>query len=348
MRGPSGGSIGCGSLAVALAVAAPVFAGSTPRTAPSKPAPTMVLAVEAPTLVGPWTMRVTNEGEVPVSLAADARFLTIDVTPRGARGPTRCELPPDMRPQSELDRALVVPPKRSYVESFEPRMYCFGAAGDAIAGGSIVVAHLGWAGLGTKPPHAVWPVDGVEPELAPVGELSSAPIALPDAASPTLIGDAPATGPRLVLRAATAIDASSATNIDIPLTLRNEGSTPVTVRFRPETIAFEARGPAGAVDCPWPTPSTAPMRQLFSTVPSRGEITLHVLLGAYCAGHTFDAPGLFVVRPRLDTRKASGEVIGLRTFDGLLIADSPTLVRLRTGAAQQRLRRPALAPDAGP
>jgi hypothetical protein len=128
------------------------------------------------------------------------------------------------------------------------------------------------------------------------------------------------------------------------VTLRNEGSRAVTVRFRPETLAFDVTAAAGATDCVWPTPPTAPTRELYTTVPSGGSTTLSVLLGAYCGGHVLDNAGLLAVRPRLDTRKASGEAIGVRAFEGLVIATRPTLVRLHSGQVAPKLQRPALAP----
>ena len=52
----------------------------------------------------------------------------------------------------------------------------------------------------------------------------------------------------------------------------------------------------------------------------------------------FDKPGLYVVRARLDTRRASGASIGMRTFDGELEAKEPMLVRVR--AAKDGIARP--------
>ncbi len=307
--------------------------------------PQVVLTLEAPAPRGPWTMRVTNEGDVPVSLVADARLLTLEVRERSAARPVRCELPADMRPASDSERALVVPPKRSYAETFEPRLYCFGAASRALAQGAVVVAHLGWTGGRQGPPYAVSSVEGVEPQVEPLRELSSAPIALPDEPTPTAAEVAPATTPRLLLQGAAAVDAPRPTDVTIPVTLRNASGHPVTLRFRPETLRFEVTGPTGKVDCPWPTLPTAPMRELFTTLPPGGSSSLDLVLASYCGNRTFDTPGLFLVSPRLDTRQASGEVIGIRSFDGVVFAQRPTVVRLRTGAAApQPLRRPALAP----
>jgi hypothetical protein len=308
------------------------------------------LAIEVPTVEGPWTMRVTNEGEVPVRITADARMLTLDVTPRGAARPVRCELPAEMRPADELEAALVLPPKRSYAERFEPRLYCFGAKLDALASGSIVVAHLGWSGgSASSPPFAVAPIDGVEPEVSSLKSLASPAVALPDAITPPLDpstpGSSPETAPpHLVLKGARAVDAVTADGIDVALTLQNDSSQPVVLRFRPETLGFDVMGPDSLQTCVWPTPPAASVREAFTRIAPHGSTSISVLLSAYCSGHAFDQAGLYVIRPRLDTRRASGVSVGYRSFDGLVVSASPTIVRLHKGTAIPPLRRPHIDP----
>jgi hypothetical protein len=318
---------------------------------PRAPAPQVQLSLEVPTTTGPWTMHVTNDGEVPVRLAADARLLALDVTPRGAAHPVRCELPADMRPADDLETPLVLPPKRSYTERFEPRLYCFGAAKlDALASGSIVVAHLGWvSGAASAPPYAVAAIDGVEPEVSSLKSLVSPPVALPDEVTPPLDpstpGSAPATDtPHLVLAGERSVDASTADAIQVPLTLRNESSQTVVLRFRPETLGFDLIGPDSVQTCVWPTPPAASVREAFTRIAPHGETSLSVLLSAYCSGHAFDQGGLYVIRPRLDTRRASGNSVGYRSFDGVVVATSPTIVRLHKGTAIPSLRRPRVEP----
>jgi len=53
------------------------------------------------------------------------------------------------------------------------------------------------------------------------------------------------------------------------------------------------------------------------------------MVSVLCPEHTFDQAGLYMVRARLDTRRASGAGIGLRTFDGDVPADKATRVRVR-------------------
>ena len=66
------------------------------------------------------------------------------------------------------------------------------------------------------------------------------------------------------------------------------------------------------------------------------------MLSAYCPVRVLTTAGLYVVRASLDTRKASGADIGIRSFDGLVIGTSPTVVRLRRGSGTEPLVRPAL------
>jgi hypothetical protein len=87
------------------------------------------------------------------------------------------------------------------------------------------------------------------------------------------------------------------------------------------------------------------MRELFTTLPPHGSESLSVLLSAYCRTKTFDQQGMVIVRPTLDTRRAGGEEIGLRTFDGQVIATTPTVVRLHQGTGKARLVRPRLEPQ---
>jgi hypothetical protein len=343
-----------------------------------KPPPEVKLVIETATTRGPWTMRVTNAGEVPVRVLADARLLSLSVTPRSARTPVRCDLPADMRPSDELERALVVPPKRSYAESFEPRLYCFGSKLEALAPGAIVVARLGWAtGRKIEPPYATSPIDGVEPELAPLKAIEALPVALPDepssaewrgndvaaperrrnddaaperrrnddAAPERRRNDDEQNGadtPRLTLHGPGSVDAVAPNNIALSLTLRNDGTIPAIVRFRPEVLGFDIIGPAGAEHCSWPVMAAAPMREMFTKLAPKESQTLEVSLGSYCTQHGLDKGGLIVVRPRLDTRKASGIAVGVRSFDGELTAVTPTVVRLHRGATYSSLERPHL------
>jgi hypothetical protein len=319
----------------------------TEREATAPPAK-ITLAIDASTPRGAWKMRVTNEGDLPVTIVADARLLALDVTPRSARKAEHCELPAEMRPDDDLSRPLILPPKRSYAERFEPRLYCLeGSRLDALAPGAIVIATLGWSGRGIHPPLMVSPVEGLESQVAPSKSIRSAPVALPDEPTPS---PAPARGdagpahpePSLALQSARSVDAASQNEIAIPISLTNTGHRAAIVRFRPETLGFEVVGPRGADHCAWSALPTAPTTSLFTTLGAGAQTSLTVLLSAYCPTLVLSQAGLYIVRASLDTRKASGAEIGIRSFDGQVIGTEPTVVRLRRGAAIEPLVRPAL------
>jgi hypothetical protein len=293
-------------------------------------------------------MQVHNAEDTPIRIVADARLLWLEVTPRGARKAERCDVPADMRPTDDLSRTLVVPAGGSYVEDFDPRLYCFGARGAALEPQAVVVAHLGWAGRRTAPPFEVSSVDGADP-VGPAKALDSPPVGLPDeptAAPIALPAPAPAhpapalDAPRVTLRSAEWVDAATPDDVTIPVTLTNEGSHPVVVRLSPETLSFEATRATRVEACPWPGGTGAAVREAFTTIPAHGRADLSVVLRDYCTGHALDQSGLVSVRARLDTRSASGTDVGLQTFDGLVVAGRPTLVRLHRGAAAEVRPRP--------
>ena len=293
-------------------------------------------------------MRVTNDGDVPVRIVADARLLALDVTPRGAKTPVRCELPPDMRPADDLERPLVIPPRRSYAETFEPRLYCFGEKKlDALASGTIVEARLGWTRPSSQPPFEVSAIDGIEPLVTPERSIAAAPIALPDDPTPaprqTPLRSVTDDSPHLALTSPKAIDAESSSALQIPVTLRNEGSRTVIVEVSPATFRFDVSAPTHLERCVWPAFPGAPTRESFTHVPPHGTASLTLILADYCDPKALE-PGLLLVRARLDTRKASGDSIGLRTFDGEVVATSPTLVRLHGGQGTKPIVRPRLEP----
>jgi hypothetical protein len=328
----------------------------TKKTLPSS----ITLLLDTPTPQGPWLLRVLNEGDAPARIVADARLLVLDVTPRGARRPVHCELPPDMRPADDLHQPLILPPGQSYADTIEPRLYCFGDKVGALSPGAVVVARLGWPrDTSSRPPFAVSPIDGVEPTVAWSKTIDGLPVRLPDeaTASGTTTDGMPeaqfgaARGPdpaiadaRLVLTGAAAVDAASAEDAVIPVSLRNDGSRAMVVHFRPETLAFDVFGPDGIDDCTWPLGPSAPIAEGFATLPPHGSATLNVLLSAYCRTSSLARPGLLVVRPRLDTRFASGVSLGIASWDGTLIATKPTIVRLHRGTSRTPLRRPSLEP----
>jgi hypothetical protein len=317
-------------------------------TSPALPPAKVTLDLRAQARRGPWTIRFANQGDVPTRVLADPRLLSFDVTPRGEARRIRCELPEGMVPSDASEGAVVLPPHRTIVQTFDPRLYCFGPkALSALAPGAIVVAHLAARDLRDAAPAAVSPLDDVTPAVGPLRSLDTAPIALPDDPTPELDGEWPHTVPqasdnRLTLTGPETSDALSAHEIAISVTLRNEGSSPVTVRFRPDTLGFDVSGPGMSQRCDWPVLPTSPTRELYETVAAHGSVDLTLELLAYCDDPAFEQAGIYSVRPWLDTRKASGNSIGLRTFDGTVAGERATLVRVQRSARHEMIAPPAI------
>ena len=317
-----------------------------PEEAPRFPPADVVLSLEAPTTRGAWLLRVMNNGDVPIRVVADARLLSLDVTPPSAPKPRHCEMPEDMRPSDPLERALVVPPKRAYAETFEPRLYCFdGKNLDALSSGSIVVAHLGPSRAGDNSFAAASAIDGVTPQVSDRRALESPPIRLPDEVPKPVTTPADMTSDEaaLSLTAPETVDAATTDLIEIPLTLRNGGSRPLIVRFRPELFRFDLARASTEEQCTWPANPATPLAESFTTLrPKTGVAELTADLDAYCKGPLLNDNGLIAVWPKLDTRAGSGQAIGIRSFDGQVVANSPTFVRLHHGRRSRPLTLPQL------
>ncbi len=366
---------------VALAVAPPRHAAArgnarSPEAAgPTPPAPSLTLTITAPAPGAPWTMRIANTGSVPLKVIADARLLSLDVTPppsatetpgtagrrtlalRAVARAVACVLPADMRPTRDDDRTLVVPPGRAYAEKFDPRIFCFGSrAAAALVPGATVVAHLGWpvpARRGRGPvritgPYAVAPIDGLEPAVAAAKEIVASPVIV---GAPPALTPSAARAPRpLALATPAFVDAERAADVSLSVTVANTSTQAQSFLFRPQTLAFDVTGPTGVgVTDPSPTVRCVSdvepgsnIREIFTTLAPRGRTSLGVLLRGFCPEKTFDQAGIYLVHAQLDTSNASGAAVGLHTFDGDVASDTSTALRIRREAMPFPSRRPAL------
>jgi hypothetical protein len=167
------------------------------------PAAEVRLWVVAPTPSGPWAFRIDNEGPRPIRIPADVRLLRFELDngdgfvidtdpasdpkrpkkpkkPQKPKKPTICKLPGPLRPDSFPDkRALLLAPGEAYIESFDPRLFCFGKdASAALTGGAVVRASFGWPmpkNAGKKPPRGPFAVESTDfpATVTPLRELSA-------------------------------------------------------------------------------------------------------------------------------------------------------------------------------
>jgi hypothetical protein len=152
------------------------------------------LWVIAPSLEGPWTLRIDNPGSKPVRVPADVRLLDMEVDlpeppdppeaqdadpkkkkvtakkkPAPKAKPLRCALPDALRPSAFPEaRALLLAPGESYIERFDPNLFCFGKSGAGLVGAATVRTQFGWKppkksfATSKKPPSGPFAVEGTE------------------------------------------------------------------------------------------------------------------------------------------------------------------------------------------
>lgn len=170
-----------------LAQAKPA-AEKPPEPLPLPPASARLWLI-APTALGPWTLRVENEGSVALRIPADGRLLRLEVQTDETAKPISCVLPKSLRPTNfPRDRELLLAPAHSYEESFDPRLLCFGKDAAVLGPNVIVRARFGWEPpkvpkwkpKAKKPPTGPFAVESTErePTIAPLWELQAPAILL--------------------------------------------------------------------------------------------------------------------------------------------------------------------------
>jgi len=121
-------------------------AKATGPAKPSKAALPVSLTIVAPTPDAPWTMKVENTGDHPIRIPGDVRLLSFDLEKKSG-GTMKCSAPAGLRPSKfPNDRELYLKPGESFQQNFDPRLYCFNAATDALTGGTTVHPHYGFGG----------------------------------------------------------------------------------------------------------------------------------------------------------------------------------------------------------
>jgi hypothetical protein len=340
---------------------------TAPPPEPALPEPKLHLTLQTPSPDGPWTLRAENTGDVPLVILADARLLALEVTPPeapesdpkagGKKHPrvhtVKCELPSDMRPDNDDDRALTIPPGRAYAGKLDPRLFCFGAHfAEALEPGAKVTPIL----IGSHDFPAVAPVTDIDDKPATVATertftgdasvIGAAPPALPPAdTSPHPIA---VTTPPFA-------DFGLGWEVEVTVTVKNESQQSMVFLLRSETLAFDVTGPSGvgATD-PSPTfhcghaeTALSPIPEAYTHLAPKEEAQVTVLLSALCPDDALRRPGLYFVRAKLDTRHASGRSIGVHTFEGEARGSTVTRVRVRdwSGTDVPHRHPPHLVPD---
>ena len=339
---------------------------------PTLPPVQLALTVSAEPGGARWRYKIENKSNGPVRLSADPMLFSFELTPpatepepatkrpttRRAREPKtiRCVLPDDTRPTTDEGHDLVVPEGRSWSGTIDPIFYCFGARERAaLVAGTQVKPAFGFPSrpaAANQPPFVASPVGATLGRMAPTKLVDGAPFTLSEA-SPAVAGpghnaggggvaSADGTASAVSLSVPETLDASRAVELSTTVTLTNGEPTPITVLFRADMLLFSVSGPNGSVSCGYPRQGAVPIRELFTTVGSKQKTQTTVLFSATCAAGTFDDVGIYRVWPRLDTTGVSGRGLGMRTWDGVAVGNTPLLLRVRAPRRTKPPVRPTL------
>jgi hypothetical protein len=342
--------------AALLLTSAQVQAGDKPAadTVVLPPAP-VSMSVEAPSAVGPWTLRVQNTGEAPMRIHADGRLMQLLVAPAG-KGYTSCVLP---GPLHEGDgRELELKPGDVYLEKFDPQLFCFGKVIDQMGEGTSVTAFWGYkpdaARMRAKKPQVppfiveaaqapatfepdkrlvsltTWipappaPASAQNASSQPAPDAKQPPDKSSDKDKPTPINTA-----RLVLDPVRLVDAPTMREAKVSVTLKNVGDRAALVHVRPDLLEFTVTLPGGKVAaCGMKGLRRAPVRDFFHSLGPKGSETLSVLLNEACPRELFGRPGVYEIRTVLHARW-NGKEFGLSALTGDFEGEHTTLVRLQ-------------------
>lgn len=341
--------------------------------APSLP-PQAALTLEvAATVGGPWKLVATNTGDEALRFAADARLLRLEVTPpppepkAGSKLKPKapkmieCRLPTDFRPSGVAhDRAVVLEAGARWEESFDPSLYCFGAKErEALVPGAEIVVKLGFPTPRVKVAKGKLPPPPPPPYIAEPTGLDSPTPGLPEIVAEAFVlteeadpddppsqvtppkEDAEPKAPKLAVSAPSHLDAASERSIVISTTVRNAGKRSMLVRLRRDQLFFDVEGPTGLHRCgPMDAPRAVP-RDFFSTMAPSQSRTFDLRLMEVCPTGAFDRPGLYRVRAGILVPHGSADP-AWGAFEGSALAETTTLVRVRTGARPFYLAPPQI------
>ena len=354
---------GYSSGAVIRSVLLLLLLGGLPKTggdAPPLPPPRIALRLEAPDVAGPWKMVVTNDGDVPVRVAADGRLLSLEIErpeeggpedPYGKAGarkkpppPVVCRLPSELRPSGVTeDRAVVLGPGTRYEEVVSPALYCFTESeAKALIVGARVTAKLGFPD-GTKgapktaprapfvaEPAVVSPPVGAAKEIVSESFVVAAPAPASSLATASSESSDDPRGPRLELTARARVDSIDEKTVATTLTLKNLGGRDVRLHVRRDNLLFDVDGPDGSTHCGLPVTRRAVPRDLVESLAAGASRSIEVWIGEMCSNVAFDRPGLYRIRIGL-AFPAPPAADGQRPWTQTVVTREPLLVRIRQG-----------------
>jgi hypothetical protein len=259
----------------------------------------------------------------PVDVVADRRLLRFEV--RRGRRVLRCAHPAAPSRVSEA-RVRTLRPGDPEVGSgvwrewVDLRMYCTGAARDAVTAGAEVRARYGWPRRG----RGRWVARRSGEAVAGL-ELGSVTVAA-SPAPPTRFTDRQEPAPLEVALSPTSARTGAALTLRVSVRAR-EGRERIFVR--PDAWSFRVRGPLGDVRCRVPMGGGHPPPELFRRVTRRSAARAVLDADYFCPRGTFELPGVYEITPKLHL-PYRGREWGLDAVRGRLTGP-PAAVRVTHG-----------------
>ncbi|HXK17456.1 MAG TPA: hypothetical protein VNG33_06630 [Polyangiaceae bacterium] len=306
-----------------------------------------------------WLVGVVNRGTEPARVAFDLRRLTLALeTPEDPKKPRSkwqkkpaavvCKLPEGFGgPGGDASwRALGA--GEGLLQTFDPRLYCISAAGDALlATGQKVTVKLGYP---PKPPHQVWrqgkKSEVPAPQSAPfIAEPVAEPAGKPDpehdprvkelvASEVTLTADLTAAeaeeDPTLPLQLRLVHGSDAATEMSATAVVEVRAKQKSQLYFRRELVSFVVHGPDGIHECDPQPDNRSPDGQAYTRLAAGQSVSATSLLAELCPKYTFGRAGLYLVSARLDADR-DGSEFGLSAFTGRLESRREALIRIKVG-----------------
>ena len=354
-------------------------ASKLPKLPPPPPPPDTParLWIIAPGPKETWTMRIDNEGDRAIRVPADVRLLSFEVevpsndpkNPKKKPAVYKCAAPDSLRPTAFPEkRALLLAPGQSYIETFDPRLFCFGKNAAALVGSATVRTRFGWepppkwslaakkapagpfAAEGTDNPATTMPLKQLRaptmvlsygtPAPAPAAPAQATPSPAPAAPSPAQPAPSPAqpapapapvdqNAPRLAVETPAYADASAPRSASVTVTVKNAGGRPMTAALRARMVSLEVVGPDRTVVCPASLPANAIPREGYREYKPGGSTSFTLLIEEACSDRVFSRPGLYHLRAGIHANE-TGADLGVDGFTGKAIAAEPTLMRLQS------------------
>lgn len=396
-------------VAFAQAPSAPAQNPNAPDPKAAEPAPLppaeATLWIIAPHPREPWTIRIDNTGSKPIRVPADARLLkfTADLPEFGPapvepeddpaskkpkpkkpkpkpKKPVVCDAPASLKPQGfPEDRALLLAPGESYIDTFDPYLLCFAKNASALSGAVTLKPQLGFPppkakpAFGKKkakpePPKGPFAVEGTDfpATVAPVYELFAPTMVLsyglppvpaeskeqsaekaPDksdektAERPPIVDQ---NAPRLEISGSEFVDAGAERNASITVIAKNAGHRPMLAVLRPRMLSFRIDKPdgTGAMCGPDASPRGMP-RDSYKNYKPGETVSFSVLLGEVCPRGTFARPGIYKILPALHAEQTGAEH-GITAYTAVVDAPKPTIVRIKEGTLPFHKEAPKAVP----